>query len=236
MNSNIIESNNETFTIGDYNGVSIIIRNKDNYINATEIAKDNNKQKNFDKYFKSDKWNEICEAFKNSLPRNENNEKITLFYILREGYSNKTHGTYVHPKLIHFVAEWCNISYAFKVAMIMDKINELKQSKNITNEETFKEKAEEEKTKLKEMIKIKDDKIDELTKKIDKVIEQNGKLYKKLDKQEFKIKILDNRIKMLYNKIDMLNEPFNEPLKETTEEDEQESGEYEEVDLNSYSD
>ena len=33
-------------------------------------------------------------------------------------------GEYVHPKLIHFVAEWISADYAFKVAELMDSINE----------------------------------------------------------------------------------------------------------------
>lgn len=219
MKSNIIESNNETFTIGDYNGVSIIIRNKDNYINATKIAKDNGKQKHLSRFIESEKWNEICGAFENSLPQKRGNEKITLFYILREGYSIDTRGTYVHPKLIHFVAEWCNIIYAFKVAMIMDNINELKEVKNINGEENLKEiiddlkykikKAEEEKAELKEAVKIKDDKIDELTRKIDEIIEQNKKQYKKLDKQDYKITSLKQDVKILKGDVKTLNKTID---------------------------
>ena len=145
INSEIFESNGEQFTRSDYNGVNIIIRNKDGYINATKIAKDNGKQKHLDRFINSDKWKEICEAYmneavKNSLPRfrgrPENSEKfdsfdslneqeINLSYVIKSG-TQEIYGTYVHPKLIHFVAEWCNISYAFKVATIMDNIDKIK--------------------------------------------------------------------------------------------------------------
>ena len=38
--------------------------------------------------------------------------------------TNEFKGTYVHPKLIHFVAEYCSVEYAFMVAEIMDNIND----------------------------------------------------------------------------------------------------------------
>ena len=36
--------NNETFTRGTYNGISVIIRDKDGFINATEMCKQFNKR------------------------------------------------------------------------------------------------------------------------------------------------------------------------------------------------
>ena len=42
--SDFIESNGERFIKADYNGISILIREKDGFINATKIAKDNGKQ------------------------------------------------------------------------------------------------------------------------------------------------------------------------------------------------
>jgi hypothetical protein len=33
-----IASNNETFTIGSYNGFEILIRDKDGYVNATKLV------------------------------------------------------------------------------------------------------------------------------------------------------------------------------------------------------
>jgi hypothetical protein len=48
-------------------------------------------------------------------------------------------GWYIHPKLVHFVAEYCSIRYAFKVAEIMDLINEKNQLLNKTLEDTISE-------------------------------------------------------------------------------------------------
>lgn len=38
--------------------------------------------------------------------------------------SNEFKGTYIHPKLVHFVAEWVDLEYAFTVSEIMDQIND----------------------------------------------------------------------------------------------------------------
>lgn len=37
---------------------------------------------------------------------------------------NEFRGTYIHPKLVHFVCEYVSIDYAFKVAELMDSIND----------------------------------------------------------------------------------------------------------------
>ena len=57
--SDFIESNGERFIKADYNGISILIREKDGFINATKIAKDNGKQKRLSEYFDSKKWKEM---------------------------------------------------------------------------------------------------------------------------------------------------------------------------------
>ena len=56
ISSNFIESNGEKFIKADYNGISILIREKDGFINATKIAKDNGKQKRLSEYLGSNKW------------------------------------------------------------------------------------------------------------------------------------------------------------------------------------
>ncbi|EAX98010.1 hypothetical protein TVAG_114620 [Trichomonas vaginalis G3] len=45
------------------------------------------------------------------------------FYELTKGVINEFKGIYIHPDLIHFVAEWCSVKYAFYVKDIMDSID-----------------------------------------------------------------------------------------------------------------
>ena len=182
ITSNKIASNGEEFTRSDYNGVSIIIRDKDGFINATKIANDNGKRDGLKKYFKSDKWNEICENF--DPGPNFSGSKNRPFYTINSIGKCETYGTYVHPKLIHFVAEWCNISYAFKVARIMDNIDELKSLKNRTGNENLEIVIDNQKREiefLKGSNREKDNKIDELNRKVDELLKENKKQTKKLN-------------------------------------------------------
>ena len=122
--------------------MSIIIRDKDSYINATKIANDNNKRDGFKKWIKADKWNEIYNVWLNNFsgkffPEMKNKEILPYYKITTTEIGGKieTYGTYVHPELIYFVAEWCNVEYAFKVSAIMNEINKIKEVKDIDGKE-----------------------------------------------------------------------------------------------------
>jgi hypothetical protein len=46
-----------------------------------------------------------------------------VIYELRKDY-DEVQGQYIHPDLVHFVAEWISIEYAFQVDDLMIAINE----------------------------------------------------------------------------------------------------------------
>jgi predicted nucleic acid-binding Zn-ribbon protein len=46
-----------------------------------------------------------------------------LWFIINKD-ENELRGSYIHPKLVHHVAEWADLKYAVKVGKIMDAINE----------------------------------------------------------------------------------------------------------------
>jgi hypothetical protein len=114
-------SNKESFTRGTYNGISVIIRDKDNYINATAMC--NQFGKRFRKIFENHAWQEYLEEFKEEYDIAQNGAMCQ--YMLRKGYLKKITGTYIHPKLINYVAIWASPKYAVKVGKIMDSINGL---------------------------------------------------------------------------------------------------------------
>jgi hypothetical protein len=124
VEQNKIVSNDETFTKGTYNGISIIIRDKDNYINATTMC--NQFGKKFRKIFENHSWQSYLNEFKAEylsagIPAfNENRFQ----YIIYKGYLKEVSGTYIHPKLINYVAMWASPKYSIKVGKIMDAINE----------------------------------------------------------------------------------------------------------------
>ena len=125
-----IDGEIETFTIGTYNGISILIRDKDEYINATKLAArySENKRRHLERFLKSEDmvgiiqyWTEN-ECKMRRPPFGATNETRPYYQNLRA--SNEFKGTYVHPDLIHFVAQWVDVSYAFAVKHVMDSIND----------------------------------------------------------------------------------------------------------------
>ncbi|KAI5533636.1 KilA, N-terminal/APSES-type HTH, DNA-binding family [Trichomonas vaginalis G3] len=45
------------------------------------------------------------------------------FCELTKEFMNEFKGICIHPDLVHFVAEWCSVKYAFYVKYIMDSID-----------------------------------------------------------------------------------------------------------------
>jgi hypothetical protein len=122
--------NNEDFKIGTYNGVSIIYREKDKYINATKLCADG--KRDFRTFKRGDRWKKIKEFWQKEACANLH----MPVYELRKNY-DKAQGQYIHPDLIHFLADWISIEYAFKVAKIMNLINVKNQLANQTLEDTI---------------------------------------------------------------------------------------------------
>ncbi|KAA6383321.1 MAG: hypothetical protein EZS28_021153 [Streblomastix strix] len=91
-----IISNNETFTIGQYNGFEIIVREKDGFINVTKLVQIINEREHTNKQIK----------------------KIVQSII------NHVRGTYVYKKLLNIVCMKACVNYLHQVTKIMDKINE----------------------------------------------------------------------------------------------------------------
>ena len=120
--------NGETFTKGTYNGIEILRRDVDGYINASKMAKDAGKYNNLHRFLQSVKMIEILDYwYKNEVncgPITFDSTEKQAFYELYKGVENDFKGIYIHPDLIHFVVEWCSVEYCFKVKHIMDSIND----------------------------------------------------------------------------------------------------------------
>lgn len=115
---------NPEFKHETYNGISIIRETTTNYFNASQMCSANGKAwRNFNK---TKFWKNKLEAFKrSSFYKTTEGARIHAPSILATfGVKPEFQGEYVHPKLIHFVAEWCSDDYAFQVAELMDSIND----------------------------------------------------------------------------------------------------------------
>ena len=107
------------FETKTYNGVSIIVNTVDGYVNASQICSSNGKA--WRNYNKTKSWNQVKNAFERRFSEGARNHAPSYYL---EKVAPKWQGEYIHPKLVHFVAEYCSIDYAFTVSEIMDSINE----------------------------------------------------------------------------------------------------------------
>ena len=136
-----------------YNGIEIIVETNTGYVNASQMCSSNNKR--WREYKRTNAWKEIIEIYDEFI-KNTCESKIfqgvnfpTPYFDIK--ITRDFQGCYIHPKLVHLVAEYCSKRYAFMVAELMDSINETVHAKlakdnlkdtpansiNIT-EETFK--------------------------------------------------------------------------------------------------
>jgi hypothetical protein len=116
----------EKFIRKTYNGVSILVREKDGFVNATKICKDN--RKSMKEYMKLKKWGEIIERYTKKLcGGNSIQLQNGLHYELKGGYLREIEGTWVHHRLVHYVAEWANMDYAIEVEEMMGSVDKVVQ-------------------------------------------------------------------------------------------------------------
>ncbi|KAA6371573.1 MAG: hypothetical protein EZS28_032902 [Streblomastix strix] len=123
-----ITSNNETFTIGSYNGFEILIRDQDGYDNATKLVQLINEQENTNKQLKKIMITQMYRDYKKFIQDKsagtKRDQPPQLEYQLINEYINEARGTYVHKKLINIICMKTSIKYLDIVTDIMDKINE----------------------------------------------------------------------------------------------------------------
>ncbi|KAA6355175.1 MAG: hypothetical protein EZS28_049298 [Streblomastix strix] len=123
-----ITSNNESFTIGSYNGFEILIRDQDGYVNATKLVQLINEQENTNKQLKKITLTQMYRDYKRLIQDKsagpKKDQPPQLEYQLINEYINEVRGTYVHKKLINIICMKTSIKYLDIVTDIMDKINE----------------------------------------------------------------------------------------------------------------
>jgi hypothetical protein len=119
INSNC---NNETFTIGSYNGFEILIRDKDGYVNATKLVNNINYRDSITKKVKNiirnHEFNNLEKE--NKTERRSDEFQLTpLYYLLPAIFSNKFRGTYVHRELLTIICIKASVKYLRIISKIM---------------------------------------------------------------------------------------------------------------------
>ena len=123
-----ITFNNESFTKGTYNGIKVIIHDKDGFINATDMCNQFNKR--FRKIFENHSWQQYYSTFKRintTSPEKGGCSDDEFIYQLNKGIPDskkELRGSYVDKRLINYIAIWASREYAVYVGLIMDSINE----------------------------------------------------------------------------------------------------------------
>lgn len=140
--------NDEEFDFTTYNDITVIIHVKSGYYNATKICKDNGKlftnlnrnqgYQNKILYLEGVIQKRITQGLYNFAIYNKNPT-----FELRNNFTGKVTGTYVHPLLVNYVCMWANEEYAFKVDMIMNLINEELHLRNMKLTEKIEEMQDE---------------------------------------------------------------------------------------------
>ena len=149
ISSNMIDYNEETFTRTDYNGISVLV-DSNGYYSASKICKDNKKR--LFNWLRNERTRALLDVYSRNLgiPISASDEStdpdasssnldktgqsmetrisVSNLFLMYKRSGGKDHnelqGWWIHPKLVHHLAEWANLDYAIKVGEIMDLINE----------------------------------------------------------------------------------------------------------------
>ena len=131
IRSHDFQENDENFYYSHYNGISVMVRESDGYVNVGKLCLDGGKDfydfKRGKKFLMlKDHWNKMY-----------NLNGLVLHYDIKG--NRKSKGTYIHPDFTHFVSHWISVEYAFAVSKIMDEINTRAHLKGISAEQNFQE-------------------------------------------------------------------------------------------------
>jgi len=184
----IINKINDKYSRGTYADFSVILMNKNGYINATKLCQLAKENKPFFEWTKTN----ISKRFYAAASKESGLDRNKLEYVDNVSSDKKLRGTYVHPLLIPHIASWASEDFGMKVSNIVNKYFVSKEIK-----------------KKDEMIRKKDDTIDELKQmledfkkeSLDKLNEMKHESKKtkkesmaKLDKMEKKADASDKKI------------------------------------------
>lgn len=131
---------NENFVRKSYNGFSILVRESDNFINATKLCheiciKEGKRTKEFYHLKKSPQFIDYVDYIKN---KNSSYQTINLYYDLGSKALNDIRGYYIHKELINCVITLTSIKYLDIIGNnIMDLVNDRMHAKQIEAEQNY---------------------------------------------------------------------------------------------------
>ena len=107
------ETINDDYYWGEFGGFRVVIRAEDGYINGTKLAGEAGKQ------FKHWKANKQTQEYVHVVTSSVGIPTDDLMDVVTGGRLAELRGTYVHPKLVIHLAQWCSAEYGYKVTEIV---------------------------------------------------------------------------------------------------------------------
>ena len=104
----------------EINGISVLIRIEDGYVNATSLCKAGNRR--IDNWFRLKQCKELIQT----LEDDKNISKLQLI----DSKQGKYGGTYIHPLLATNLAQWISIEFSLKVCKWIDNWRYIKKQNN----------------------------------------------------------------------------------------------------------
>ncbi|KAA6355076.1 MAG: hypothetical protein EZS28_049397, partial [Streblomastix strix] len=136
MQSTVRDFGEIKFKTTTYNGITIVVRSTDEWINASKMVMTltKNDESRLIDLFKSVNWIKYYNYFKQQQQKLTPEISRVTFYEENNTYPKNLRGYYVHPKLVNYIAIWASPQYASDVGEIMDSINKNSLAQHITFE------------------------------------------------------------------------------------------------------
>lgn len=179
MSTHIFESITDRFGYGKYLDLEIVIDSETKYINATKLCQLGNKR--LKNWLRLDSAKTLLQFFDNMSTGSDLSQ---WYYEIGRGdidskddtKRNIIMGTYFHRKLIVHIAQWISCEFALKVSEIVDNYNDRRN---------------------RDLLKEKDDKIDELMAMMKTLMNMNHDQTDTLKRQETKLDELTSEVKRM---------------------------------------
>ena len=100
----------DSYNLLEINGIQVLIRKEDGYVNATKLCNAGNKR--IDNWFQNKQTKYLIQI----LEKDINIEKSQLI----DSKQGKNGGTYIHPLLATNLAQWISVDFSLKVCKWID--------------------------------------------------------------------------------------------------------------------
>ncbi|KAA6382308.1 MAG: hypothetical protein EZS28_022165 [Streblomastix strix] len=164
MESTVRQYNEIKFKTTTYNGITIVVRSTDEWVNASKMVMTltKNDESRLVDLFKSVNWIKYYNYFKQQQQKLTPEISRVEFYKQNNTYPVELRGYYVHPKLVNYIAIWASPQYASDVGEIMDSINKNSLAQHIIFEKNARRTIDRLNEEVMEQITIADNLADDI--------------------------------------------------------------------------